>query len=535
MTARKLLASIVTLVLLTVSVQAQESEDILRIGLRPVTNLDPALGAEDDDIMFNHLIYEYLIDITPEGELVPALATEWIVSDDGLSYTLTLREGVTFHDGSAFDAADVVYSFNRLVTAGSSIISLMGQDRVGEDAEGNATFEPIWTVEAVDDLTVQFTLSRPNADFIYGIASRFSFILPEGLEGVNELGDNNELDNFVGTGPFIITDFDPGESASFTANENYWEPELPLVDGVRLFFFDDEQTRRDAVLSGTVDFAIRVPDNLLDSLRQAEGVIVEEVATNVHPIIRLRADEGHIGEDVRMRQAFKWATDRELLNLDVLNGRGTVGNNDPIGPVYRQFYQERDNQGFDPERACELIAEVHADDAGNGFIAEVDGQARVQAEFNVIDAFIYGLLAEFVQQQWAEGCIDVDLFVLPGSVYYGGGDRDWLSVDLGLTNWGTRPVPQEYFNVAYTTGGAFNESHWSNERVDELTQEAAVTTNLAERRAIYDEIGQIFLEEGPIIIPFFTPISAAYQNAVQGIDLHPFPGRTDLRFVSSGE
>ncbi|MEO0563240.1 MAG: ABC transporter substrate-binding protein, partial [Chloroflexota bacterium] len=106
-----------------------QGDNTLRVGLRPLTSIDPALGANDPEVMFNQLQYEYLIAINADGNLEPQLATDWAVSEDGLTYTLNLRDGVTFEDGSAFDAADVVFSFNRLVEAGSSIVGLMGQEQ----------------------------------------------------------------------------------------------------------------------------------------------------------------------------------------------------------------------------------------------------------------------------------------------------------------------------------------------------------------------------------------------------------------------
>jgi len=512
---------------------AQQEDNVLRVGVRQLTTIDPALGANDPEVMFNSLQYDYLIDILPSGDLAPSLATEWTVSDDGLTYTLSLREGVQFEDGSAFTSADVVYTFNRLVEVGSSIVGLLGQEQVGEDDEGTAIFEPTWTVEAVDDLTVIFTLDQPNADFLFGVASRFSMIVQDGSTDVNVIADGDDpYANFNGTGPFILVDFAPEESATFVANENYWMEGAPALDGVELIFFDNDQTILDSLRSGVLDYIIKVPDDLLSTLESVEGVTVLEEPTNTHPVIRLRTDAGSIGEDVRVRQAFKFATDRELLNLDALNGAGVVGNNDPIGPSYGSFYNEQENQPYDPAQACELIAAVAADGTDNGFIEMSGDEARVSVPFFVGDTFEYGLVAEFIQQMWADGCIDVDLNIVPENVYYAEGENNWLNAQLGMTAWGTRPVAQEYLTVAYQTGAAFNEANWSNAELDALIEEAGVTSDLEARAAIYDEISQIFLEEGPIIIVYFRPVVGANVESVTGLEMHPFPGRTDFRSVS---
>jgi peptide/nickel transport system substrate-binding protein len=511
---------------------ATEEGQVLRVGLRQLTTIDPALGANDPEVMFNRVQYDYLVEISADGDLSPSLATDWTISEDGLTYTFNLRDDVQFEDGEQFTADDVVFTFNRLVEQGSSIVSLLGQRQTGETEDGSAIFEPTWTVEAADDFTAVFRLEEPNADFVFGVASRFSLIVQAGSENVNTIAQGDDpYANFNGTGPFILTEYEPDQRATFVANESYWMEGAPALDGLELVFFDNDQTQLDALRSGSLDFIIKVPEDLVDALNRVEGVTVASKATNTHPVIRLRTDEGSIGEDVRMRQAFKFATDRELINQDVLGGDGTVANNDPIGPTYGSLYNPQDNRGFDPERALELIAEVFADGAGNGFIEEVDGQPRIQVPFYVGDTFEYPLVAEFVQQQWAEAGIDVELNVVPEAVYYAEGDNNWLNTQLGMTAWGTRPTPQEYLSVAYTTGAPFNEARWSNDELDSLAEEASRTADIEERAELYDQISGIFFESGPILIPYFRPVVGGYVDTIEGLDMHSFPGRTDFRSV----
>ena len=504
------------------SAGSEPEEKILRIGLRKLTTIDPALGANDPEVMFNRLQYDYLVEILADGTLEPSLATDWEVSDDGLTYTFNLRSGVSFEDGTAFDAEDVVFTFERLVSEGSSIVGLMGQNE-----DGGAT----WSVEASDELTAVFTLQEPNADFIYGVASRFAMILSSESEVVNVFSEGEDTyENFNGTGPFVLEEYAVDQSARFSANDAYWGG-APALDGIELVFFDDDQSQLDAFRSGALDFIIKVPDDLVPALEQVPDATVMSRATNTHPVVRVRTDEGSVGEDVRVRQALKFATDRELINLDALDGAGTVANNDPIGPTYGELYNPQENRGHDPERAKELLAGVLADGTGNGYVREVEGEARLEIPFYVGDTFEYGLVAEFLQQQWRDSNIYVELNVVPENVYYAEGDNNWLNTQLGMTAWGARPTPQEYLSVAYTTGAAFNESRWSNEELDRLAEEAKRTADVEARSEIYDEISGIFLEAGPILIPYFRPVVAAHADRVEGLVLHSFPGRTDFRGV----
>lgn len=525
-----LISSILILVLSISGVRAQ-TDQVLRVGLEEPVNLDPASGSNDPEVLLNRHIYDYLIELLPDGTFAPSLAQSWDISDDGLTYTLDLVQNAKFHDGKPFTSADVVFTFNRLVEKGSSVVGLLGQKQVDTDSDGNPVLGPTWTVDAPDDYTVVFTLEKPNADFIYGLAHRFAAILPEGQETPDVLGDDGSLANFNGTGPFKLESFRPGEGATLVANDDYWAGR-PSLDRIELIFINDTESQVNAILNNEVDFIFKVPNDSLPRLRSDDNLTVATIASNVHPVIRLRSDPGHLGEDLRVRQAFKHATDRELLNIDTLDGLGIVANNDPIGPVYGPLYNPQPGLAYDPQLSCDLLAEYAAENPDNPWVTLDGDTPRLEVEFHVADAFEYPVLAEFMQQQWEEGCIYVTLSVEPANIYYA--DGGWMDVELGLTGWGDRATPQEYLNVAYTTGAIYNESHWSNPRLDELAAEASQTSNLEERAKLYNEISQIFEEDGPIIIPFFRPVSSAYRNTVQGLEVNSFPGLTNLSHVTIG-
>jgi peptide/nickel transport system substrate-binding protein len=490
----------------TGSIMAQDSAGgTLIIGTNAPVNLDPSSGSNDPEVLFNHLIYDYLLDVAPDTSIVPNLASEYNVSEDGLTYTLTLAEGVTFHDGSPLTAEDVVFTYNRLKEVESPALGLLSGGNFEVAAEG--------------DNTVVFTLTEPNADFLYGLAGRFTGILKSGTETPNALAESETtFVNFNGTGPFILSKYSAGERAVFTANENYFKADQPALGSVEMVFIEDPLAQIDALRTGEVNFIFKVPVDQIANLEGIEGITVLERATNQHPVIRLRVDEGHLGEDVNIRNAFKLATNRDELNDVLLEGRGVVANNDPIGPAFEVFYDDSIEQpGYDPAAACQLIAEA-------------TGEERLAVDFYVVDALGYPDVATVMQQQWAEGCIDANILVRPENVYYG--NNEWLEVDLGMTGWGDRPIPQQYLTEAYITEGIYNETHWSNPDLDALVAEAAQTSDTEARAAIYSQIAQIFAEEGPIIVPFFAPMIGAVTNNVQGLEMAAFPGLTDLRTVS---
>lgn len=501
--------AVVLAVLLVVGMafSAGAQESTLRVGMVAPQVLDPAQGSNDPEILLNRSRFDYLIEVLPDKSIVPNLAASWSVSDDGLTYTFTLASGIVFQDGAAFTSADVLYTFNRLKAVESPALNLLGD------------FE----ISAPDSMTVVFTLPQPNADFLYGVADRFALIVRDGSLSASASGLEGDLTSagpFVGTGPFVLIEYREGERAVLERNADYWKAGEPLLDRIEFVFINDPITQVDALRSGQVDFIFKISPEQVSLLENEPGITIIQKATNQHPVIRLRTDQGP-GQDERVRQAFKLTTDRDQLNDLVLDGLGIIGNNDPIGPGFGVFHNNRiENPAYDPEAACALLAEA-------GY---TDGLTMTLQTINVLG---YDLLATVLQQQWREGCINVDIQVNEEGFYYSDDNpNNWLQAELGITGWGDRPIPQGYLTQAYVTGGIFNETHWSDPELDDLVARAGVTTDPAERVEIYHRIAEIFAERGPIIVPWFAPIFGAARDTVQGLDMAPFPGLTDLRTVS---
>jgi peptide/nickel transport system substrate-binding protein len=487
------------------SVQAQGG-GVLRVGVVTPQVLDPAQGSNDSEVLFNRSIYDYLVETLPDKSIVPNLATEWTVSDDGLTYTFTLAQGVTFHDGSAFSSADVVYTFNRLKTLESPALNLLGE------------FE----ISAPDEQTVVFTLATPNADFLYGVANRFALIIQDGMENPNTIAEGDApYASFNGTGPFVLTNYDAaGGRAVLSRNPNYWKIGQPLLDGVEFVFIDDPATQVQALRGGQVDFIYKVSPDQVALLQNEPGVLLITKATNQHPVIRLRTDEG-VGVDERVRQAFKLATDREQLNELVLEGQGIIGNNDPIGPGFGQFFNANiENPSYDPEAAKALLVEAGYPDG-------------IDITLQTINVLGYDQLATVLQQQWEPAGIRAEIQVNEEGFYYSDENpNNWLQAELGITGWSDQATAQSYLVQAYQTGGIYNETRWSDPELDELITQAGVTTDVEERTALYNQISEIFAERGPIIVPWFAPVFGATRDTVQGLDMAPFPGLTDFRNVT---
>lgn len=492
---RTLLFSALTMLLAACSTAAAPS-GVLRVAMQPMEITDPAFISSDSEVLFANHVYDYLVDIDPSNQVVPRLATDWKISGDGLNYTFTLAEGVRFHDGSAFSAEDVVWTFERLADPdlGTPTADL---------------YRDLEAVEATGELQVSFTLDEPNPFFLYDLSDNHAVILRA------DTADPSA--GFNGTGPFRVESYTEEDRAVLTANSDYFVEGAPALSGIEIVFFNDENAMADALRGGQVDLMLRMSNSIFESLQATPGIETHEIPTNGFDLVRLRSDRPP-GDDPRVIEALKLATDRsEILQL-VQGGHGAVGRDSPIGPLYIDYYSDAlPLPERDPQAARDLLA-----DAGY-----TDG---LQLELHTPDTGGRPDLAAVLKEQWAEAGIEVDILVEPESVYYG--SEGWLEVDLGITGWGSRPVPQFYLDVMLVCDAVWNESHFCDSEFDDLAALAGSTMDEDQRAAAYEDIQRILIERGPVIIPYYFAQFAAIREGFDGFELKAFAGRTDLSQVS---
>lgn len=466
----------------------------LRVAMQPIVNIDPIAISSDSEVLVANHVYDYLIDIDPLSNPVPRLATSWKMSEDGLTYTLELAEDVTWHDGSPFSAQDVVWTFDRLRTT-----------------EGTPTFDlygNIAGVEATGDLEVTFTLTNPNPFFLYDLSDNHALILKAGTTDADT--------TFNGTGPFKVKNYSPEDRIEMVANEAYFVPGQPNLAGVDIIFFNDDAAAVEALRGGQIDLAMRMSTALFAGLQSEPGITTINIPTNGFDLIRLRSDRAP-GNDPRVIQALKLATDREAILNVVQQGYGAIGNDSPIGPLYDAYHDET---AIPPARDVE---------AARALLAEAGYADGLKITLHTPDTGGRPDLAAVLKEQWAEAGVDVEISVEPESVYYG--DDGWLEVDLGITGWGSRPYPQFYLDVMLVSGAKWNESHFADAEFDALAATAGTTLNEQERIKAYSDIQHLLIERGPIIIPYYFAQFGAIRDDFTGLTLNAFAGRTDFRPV----
>ena len=475
----------------------------LRHAIQPPGNLDPAFLSTVPDDEISRQWHDFLVFIGEDNSPDPArgVAESWTASDDGLAWTFKLRQGILFHDGKEMTSQDVKFTFDRLrdPDVGAATVGL---------------YSNITGIETPDDYTVVFTLENTNPDFLRDLGDYHALIM--------DAGGQDFSTEWNGTGPFILESYSPEDRISFKRNPNYWLKDddgnaLPYLDGMEFIFIPDSTAQIEALRGGQVDWVIYLPSEFAQTIEQGENTTLYRQASNTAYVLRMRSDREPAGDN-QVRQALKLATDREAILEAAFQGLGTAGRDTPLGPVYGEFFLDEPLPARDVEQAKELLS---AAGYADGLTIEIYCQDRAPVPS----------ICTIWKEQLAEAGVTLNIQLVPTDVYYGA-DNMWLEVDFAITDWGSRPYPQPYLDLAYTCEAQWNESHWCDEELDELAALAAKEMDPEKRIDQYHQIQEIFRERGPIILMFFIDNLWGANAKLQGV--RPTMGlgtALDLRYV----
>lgn len=449
----------------------------------PPTSIDPHMMSSLGDIHTVQPVVNYLVRLGTDLSLQPDLATEW-ESEDGQTWTFKLREGVTFHDGSEFDAEDVVATFDRIV-----------DPEVASAAAGSFTFLEKGSTTAVDDLTVQFELTEPVGDFPAWVTAYQAAILPSDWKG-------DFAKNPIGTGPFKLTDYVPQQRASFERNEDYFEEGLPKLDGMEAIYYEDFGAQITAIQSGDVDLLTLLPGDLVATVPEGSGVQILSAPSATHGQLIMKVDKAP-WDDVRVRQALAFTVDRQQIVDELWAGHATVANDHTVSSVYDAASAvDIEQRTQDIDRAKELLAEAGHED---GIKAELVTYGGI------------GIFAQAVAEMAKPAGFDIDITVEPTDVYY----QHWLELPFAMETWLHRSSTAQMPSLAFKCGVDWNMAEWCNEDYDALLSELNATVDEGERAEILAQMAAIQHEEVPAIIAWFQDTLSAVRDNVSGYDSHP--------------
>lgn len=481
------LALVLILALAGLSMAQQQGGTLIAAWAQDPVGLDPHITSAYSSFQILENVLDTLVELDEDLNVVPSLATEWSVSDDGVTWTFQLRDDAQFSNGRALIADDVVYTYERMLDP--------------ETGSGNAyKIAGVIAIDAIDDTTVQFTLDAPNAAFLshLGLDKSVGIIARETVE------DGSINTRPIGTGPFMITDYQPGTMVMLERNPHYWRDGLPYLDAVEIRIIPDETVRRSALVSGDADWTISVPAQALDALRARDDVVVDETTAGAYWYIGVNLEREPLN-DVRVRQAISFALNRE----DIATG-ATFGTANPTQePIpdssawsfgYAPYPQ-------DMEQARTLLEEAGV---GGGFEMEVMPTTQYEESIRI---------AQILEAMLAPLNIRVSIKTLEWAQWLetqGAGDYDTY-----VCSWNGLVDPDDYYFAQHKTGEVFNFTGYSNPSVDDLLTEGRQTEGFEERYEIYAQVNQMIVDEAPYIY-LYSPLNInAYGTHVQGYSARP--------------
>jgi ABC-type transport system substrate-binding protein len=494
MTMRKLLAATtaVAVLALAIPMMAAAQDDAPMGGTMVVTynddvsTLDPAIGYDWQNWSIIKSLFSGLMDYKPgTTELVPDLAESYEISEDGLTYTFHLRDGVTFHNGRALTSADIKYSIERTVnpetqSPGQGFFWMIA----GYQEASTGQAEGLSVIETPDDRTVVIHLGQPNATFLHVMAINFSFAVPR--EAVEEFGPDFGK-NPVGTGAFKLTEWALGQHLILDRNEAFYEDGVPKLDRIVFEVGQDPSVALLRLENGEVDV-------LGDPIPAARFVeIMENPDYDDQIVVGGQLHTGYVTMNVRMapfsdprvRQAVNMAINKDRI-VRIINGRA-VPANQPLPPAMPGYATEYEGYAYDPEAAKALLAEAGFPD---GF----------DSELYAMNTDPNPRIAQAIQQDLEAVGIHVELQTLAQSAVIdaGGQPEGAPMIWSGGMAWiADFPDPSNFYWPILSCSGAvpggWNWSWYCMERLDYLAAEADAMTDPAQAEARLAKWREVYL------------------------------------------
>ena len=461
----------------------------------PMTNLAPHRGFTLPDLTIERAFYESLgwADASdPTYPIRPLLAESWEISEEGKVVTFNLRQGVKFSHGTSLAAEDVVDTF---------VKRILNPDFAYWQA---ASVSYIDKVEAVDEQTVRFTLKEPIASAVRDIAT-----LPI---APHDRTDEQMAQESTGTGAFKLANYLPSDRVKLVRNEDYWAENLPYLDEAQILLLPDTVAQVAALTGGTVDALWQLGTENLATLQANTDVKLVENKLGDYDIVVMRTTAKPF-DDVRVRQAIKYAVDRQALLQAVLQGHGSVGNDQPIVPA-SPFWGNVPVAEYSVDKARALLAEAGYDQG----LALTLVYAPIRPAWEATAVALQAMLE-------AMG-ITLTLEKTPVEGYWGG---PFANANFALS-WGLGYIdPGMLLNTEYRSNALFNATAWQNADLDKLIDEAVAAQDESKRKEIYTQIQTLISEEGAVLIPYFRADIKAMSTYVQGLVADTIP---NLREVS---
>ena len=464
--------------------QTAAGKKILTIQLGPdVESIDPALNSAVDGANYILFAFDNLLKMDKDGKVVPGLAEKYEVSDDQLTWTFHLRDGLKWSDGSALTADDFVYSWQRLVdpnVAAPYAQTVLGMvegydDAIGRpDADGNTTVDPDPTklkVEAPDEKTLIVHMAKPTPYF--DKLAAFVSLSPVKKDVVEANPDGWSIDpkTYISTGPFKLTGWEPGSYLMFEKNENYWDADSIKLDGIKCLLMQDQNATFSAYESGDALMIKDVPTQEITTLKERSDFHIDPILGTYYLDLNTTLDEF---KDPKVREALSLALDRKYISETITSGTYTPasgfvseGVTDWNGTAWqdnitdKSAYINIDDHAGNLAKAKELLKEAGYE----------NGVGLPEMVYSTNDASYHKKIAEYLQQAWGELGLKVQVNIVEWKSFTP--QRRSGNYQIARDGWVLDyNDPSNILELALT-GNGNNNAKYSNPEFDALMSKAA--------------------------------------------------------------
>lgn len=444
-------------------------------------NLDPHNTTAYFSFQVLENVYDTLVEPDENLEMQPSIAESWETSDDQLTWTFTVRDGVTFSDGSDLTAEDAAYSYNRIID---------------EELSSSYKFAQVESVVALDPQTLEIKLKQPQPNLLAALGGYkgMAIVSQENVES----GDIKTEP--IGSGPFKLASFRSGDRIELTRNEEYWG-EKPPLDGVTFTFVKDPTVALQNLQGGEVQWTDNLPPQQVATLEESDEIVVESEPTSDYWYLALNQKREPFN-DVDVRRAIAFAIDREAIVKAAKFGNATV--NQTAIPEASSWYHEYAPYSYDPDQARELL-----DDAG---VSDLTMDIMVTSDYpETVSA------AQVIADQLSDVGIEVNIRELDFSTWLD--EQGKGNFDMFMLSWLGNIDPDEFYYAQHHSEGQFNFHGYSNPDVDRLLDDARVETDTDARKQMYDDVAELIVDDASYIYLYNPDIAQGWTPEVSGYEV----------------
>ncbi len=484
-----LLAMVLVLALLPVYASGGGQDFIYAVDTEP-SGLDPHKATAHASIRVHKNIYNRLTMHDAQLNVQPELATKWEFNESENTYTFTLREGVKFHNGREMTAEDVVYSYERILNPETA------------SPAGNY-FNTVDKVEVIDDYTVKFTLSGPDATFLGYTASGYSAIVPK--EVVEENGDLSNVS--CGTGPFMLKDYIEGNQIVLEKNPNYFIEGQPILDTVTFALMADEGSRLNALRTGAVHLA-KMTTTSLPLVEGNPDVVVRDYLSANYDFVGFNLTDESPVANQKVRQALSMIVDREEIIDLIYDGYAEV-----TGPVVVAMEKWAIDLSDSPYYK-------HDVEAGKALLAEAGYPDGFDLEITAGITPLTSEVAQVLKSQFDKEGINTTVVVKEASAAI----DDWRNrthQSLISSNGGGLD-PDRGVGFFFKSDSSVNVWGYNNPEIDRLAAEGKVEMDEKVRKELYDQAQEILIEEVPNLILVSPSEFYFARSNVEGLEISTY-------------